>query len=218
MTENQDSGKLNMYFTQRRRMVEEQIKARGIHNERVLKAMRTVPRHQFVDDQDRDWAYGDHPIPIGQGQTVSQPYIVAFMTDMLKITKRHKVLEIGTGSGYQTAVLAQLAGEVISIEIIPSLAESARQKLEKLGYKNIRIFTGDGKRGWLPEAPYHRIIGTAAPRKIPATLTEQLTNSGRMVLPIGRLITGQYLQIITKDNQGKLNSNRSLPVRFVPMV
>lgn len=218
MTENQDTGKGIMYLTRRRQMVEEQIRARGIRNERVLAAMLTVPRHRFVNPKDRDWAYEDHPIPIGQGQTVSQPYIVAFMTDILQVTRHHRVLEIGTGSGYQTAILAQLAKEVVSVEILPALAQRAKKILKKLGYDNIQILTADGHKGWPEKAPYHRILGTAAPRKIPPTLIDQLADGGRIVMPIGGLLTGQYLQIITKNKRGEVDSERSLPVRFVPMV
>lgn len=202
----------------RERMVDLQLVARDIRDHRVLEAMRTVPRHLFVEDPEQDYAYEDHPIPIGHKQTISQPYIVAFMTEALKVEQHHTVLEIGTGSGYQTAILSILAKQVISLETVPELAETAAERLRDLGFLNIEVHCADGYEGWRWEAPYERILGTAAPRKLPQTLMDQLTRGGRMVLPIGYLITGQHLKIFTKKDNGKLEAEVSLPVRFVPMV
>ena len=201
--------------TERRRMVEEQLSARDIRDPRVLDAMRTVPRHLFVPEPQRAEAYGDYPLPIGHDQTISQPYIVAFMTQALEIAPAHRVLEIGTGSGYQAAVLGALAKDVFTIEILPPLAERARQTLSALGYRNIQARTGNGYLGWPEHAPYDRIMVTAAPAEVPAALVRQLKIGGLMAIPVG---TGnQELRILRRTATGT-ETLSTLPVRFVPMV
>lgn len=199
-------------------MVEDQIRRRGISDKRVLHAMATVQRHLFVDKYERQLAYFDGPLPIGHGQTISQPYIVAFMTDELQIESNHTVLEIGTGCGYQAAIISMLAKEVVSLEYVAKLAKSARKRLNDLGYKNIKVHNANGINGWKENAPYDRIIGTAAPASIPDKLIEQLAPQGRMIIPVGGSIFDQSLYIITKNIKGKVKIKRSLPVRFVPMV
>jgi protein-L-isoaspartate(D-aspartate) O-methyltransferase len=199
----------------RRRMIDDQIRARGITNQAVLDAMRKVPRHAFVPPNLRDAAYEDGPLPIGQGQTISQPYIVAYMTEALGIRPGDHVLEIGTGSGYQAAVLAEIAREVYTIEIVPELADRARQTLAGLGYKNVFVRTGNGYAGWPEKAPFPRIMVTAAPDDIPAALVEQLAPGGAMVLPVGTSF--QEMTIVTKTAQG-IARKTTIPVRFVPMV
>jgi protein-L-isoaspartate(D-aspartate) O-methyltransferase len=199
---------------QRRRMVERQIRARGIKNEAVLEAMMKVPRHRFVTAEYMASAYEDHPLPIGQGQTISQPYIVAYMTEAAEISDNEKVLEIGTGSGYQAAILGELAKEVYSIEIIPELAERARRTLSELGYKNVRVKTGNGYEGWAEYAPYDGIVVTAAPDEVPKALIDQLAINGKMVIPVG--VGDQEMMIITKTAEGVIEK-RTIPVRFVPM-
>jgi len=198
-------------------MVEEQLRERGIHDERVLDAMRRVPRHRFVPAEHQRAAYGDRPLPIGWGQTISQPYIVAFMTEALQIAPDDVVLESGTGSGYQAAVLGELAREVYSIELVPELAERARHTLDALGYLHVRTRTGDGYAGWPEHAPYSKIIVTAAPEAVPPALVEQLAIGGTMILPVGPDGGHQELRILTKTAEG-VTTERSLPVRFVPMV
>jgi protein-L-isoaspartate(D-aspartate) O-methyltransferase len=196
-------------------MVETQIAARGVRNPRVLEAMRSVPRHFFVDPPQREQAYEDHPLPIAGNQTISQPYIVALMTELLELDPGDKVLEIGTGSGYQSAVLGRLAGQVYTIEIVPELARSAAQKLAELGYKNVEVREGDGYRGWPEHAPFDGIIVTAAPERIPQPLIEQLAPGGRMVIPVGGFF--QELKVFRKGTDGKVVEKDILPVRFVPM-
>jgi protein-L-isoaspartate(D-aspartate) O-methyltransferase len=199
----------------RARMVEEQIRARGVKDPAVLKAMSRVPRHLFVPQEIQRLAYEDRPLPIGLDQTISQPYIVAFMTEALDVLPQHRVLEIGTGSGYQAAVLSGLVREVLSIEIVPELAERARRTLADHGYKNVQVRTGNGYLGWPERAPFDRIIVTAAPPEIPRALVDQLAVGGRMVVPVG---TGsQELVIVSKTAQG-VTEERTIPVRFVPMV
>ena len=201
--------------TERGRMVDEQLRARDIRDPRVLDAMRTVPRHLFVPEPQRAEAYGDYPLPIGHDQTISQPYIVAFMTQALEIAPAHRVLEIGTGSGYQAAVLGSLAKEVFTIEILPPLAERARQTLSALGYRNIQARTGNGYLGWPEHAPYDRIMVTAAPAEVPAALIGQLKIGGLMAIPVG---TGnQELRILRRTATGT-ETLSTLPVRFVPMI
>jgi protein-L-isoaspartate(D-aspartate) O-methyltransferase len=196
-------------------MVESQIRARGIKDQAVLDAMLRVPRHLFVPADVRRRAYEDTPLPIGQGQTISQPYIVAYMTEALQLSNDHAVLEIGTGSGYQAAVLAELVREVYSIEIVPELAERARQTLAEAGYRNVTVRAGNGYLGWPDRAPFPRIIVTAAPEKVPQALVDQLAVGGRMVVPVG---TGlQEMTIITKTAKG-VTEQRTIPVRFVPMI
>jgi protein-L-isoaspartate(D-aspartate) O-methyltransferase len=199
----------------RARMVETQIVARGVRDPRVLEAMREVPRHLFVDASQRAEAYEDHPLPIPGHQTISQPYIVALMTELLDLQPGETVLEIGTGSGYQSAVLAKLAREVYSIEIVPELAREAAERLKRLGYINVIVREGDGYRGWPEHAPFDAIIVTAAPERIPEPLLDQLAPGGRMVIPVGGFF--QELKVFRKDANGKVSEKDVLPVRFVPM-
>jgi protein-L-isoaspartate(D-aspartate) O-methyltransferase len=203
--------------SERARMVTRQIQARDVRDPNVLKAMRIVPRHAFVREAESRMAYNDHPLPIGLGQTISQPYIVAFMTEALKLKPDSRVLEIGTGSGYQAAVCAEIAKEVYTIEIVEPLAKSAKELLKKLGYRNVVVRAGDGYFGWKDKAPFDAIIGTAAAERIPPPLLEQLRPGGRMILPHGRTWGFQYLVVITKDEKGKIQRKRVMPVRFVPM-
>jgi protein-L-isoaspartate(D-aspartate) O-methyltransferase len=198
----------------RQRMVEEQLRARDIRAVSVLDAMRRVPRHRFVPEEERASAYSDHPLPIGFNQTISQPYIVAFMTEALDVKPEHRVLEIGTGSGYQAAVLGELAKQVFTIEIVEPLAERARRTLEELGYKNIRVRAGNGYAGWPEEAPFDRIMVTAAPDAIPPALIDQLKMDGLMAIPIG--VREQVLQVLRRTPSGMVVL-KTLPVRFVPM-
>ena len=198
-------------------MVARQIQSRNIQDPCVLEAMRTVPRHAFVPERYRDWAYEDYPLPIGHGQTISQPYIVAFMTETLHLDPNSSVLEIGTGSGYQAAVCAEIAREVYTIEIVPELAKSAAQILQELGYTNVHVRAGDGFFGRQDKAPFDAIIGTAATGQIPKPLLEQLKPKGRMILPCEDADGLQYLVLVTKDQGGELWQTRVLPVRFVPM-
>jgi len=198
----------------RERMVREQIEARGVRDPRVLAALRTIPRHEFVPPAQRDHAYEDRPLSIGEGQTISQPYIVAVMTELLELDGSEKVLEIGTGSGYQAAVLGRLAREVYSIEIVPELASRAQADLARLGYANVHVRHGDGYRGWPEHAPFDAVIVTAAPGHVPEPLVEQLAVGGRMVLPVGDVF--QELVLVTRGEEG-VRQERLLGVRFVPM-
>lgn len=200
---------------QRRQMVEYQLRDRGIENERVLAAMSQVPRHQFVDSSWKDLAYSDRPLPIGHNQTISQPYIVAYMSEAAEISPNDKVLEIGTGCGYQAAVLGELAREVYSIEVIPQLADSARQILSKLNYQNIEVKAGDGYQGWAEHAPYNAIIVTAAPKQIPQPLIDQLAINGKLVIPVGTW--DQEIVVLTKTKD-KIVTKKTIPVLFVPMI
>ncbi|MFH1414038.1 MAG: protein-L-isoaspartate(D-aspartate) O-methyltransferase [Candidatus Omnitrophota bacterium] len=200
---------------QRERMVGEQIEARGVKDKRVVEVMRSIERDKFVPFKIRHLAYEDGPLPIGSGQTISQPYIVALMTELLELKGNEKVLEIGTGSGYQAAILSELAKEVYTIEILPELASRAEALLRDLGYKNICVKQGDGYLGWPDFAPFDAIIVTAAPPEIPQALVEQLVEGGRMVVPVGTLF--QELKLLIKS-QGKLIEKNILPVRFVPMI
>lgn len=195
-------------------MVSHQIEGRGIKDAALLGVMRKVERHRFVPAALAHAAYADTPLPIGEGQTISQPYIVALMTELLQLDTKDKVLEIGTGSGYQAAILAELAGEVYSIEILPGLAERAERLLKDLGYKNIRIKCDDGYLGWPEFAPFDAIIVTCAPAEVPLTLIEQLAEGGRMVLPVGEAY--QELKLLVKA-EGKIKQKNIIPVRFVPM-
>ncbi len=198
----------------REAMVERQIRGRGVDDPLVLAAMREVPRHLFVPVELRDIAYADSPLPIGEEQTISQPYIVALMTELAELEGGEKVLEVGTGSGYQAAVLAEIAGDVYSIEIIESLAASAAARLSRLGYGNVHVRAGDGYRGWPEHAPFEAILVTAAPDHVPEPLIEQLAAGGRLVIPVG----SQYQELlqITKIDDGVLEKS-VIPVRFVPM-
>ena len=212
------SQNTDSYENQRKIMVEDQIKRRGVKDVGVLKAVQKVEREKFVPEKYRDLAYSDNPLPIGHQQTISQPYIVAYMTEHLQVSKSHNVLEIGTGSGYQAAILAELAHHVFTIEIIPKLAESAEKVLMELAYENITVRTGDGYKGWPEEAPFDRIMVTAAPNEIPEKLVEQLAPNGRMILPVGGSIFAQYLWLVQKDKEGIVTKEKILAVRFVPMV
>ncbi len=195
-------------------MIEDQLKSRGITDSAVLDAMARVPRHEFVPASLQSSAYEDHPLPIGHEQTISQPYIVAYMTQTLELSPEHTVLEVGTGSGYQAAILGELARDVYSIEIIEELADAARRRLGALGYDNVFVRTGNGYEGWTEHAPYDRIIVTAAPPEIPEALTDQLALGGRLVIPVGTW--NQEIVIVTRTESG-LSEDRTLPVRFVPM-
>jgi protein-L-isoaspartate(D-aspartate) O-methyltransferase len=195
-------------------MVAEQLRARNIKDPRVLAAMEKVPRHLFVPGNVRSEAYGDHPVPIGHGQTISQPYIVAFMTEALDVQPDHLVLEIGTGSGYQAAVLGELAREVYTMEIVEPLAASARKTLADLGYENVHVRAGNGYDGWPEHAPYDRIMVTAAPEEVPPALIQQLKVGGLMAIPVGDLV--QELRVMRRTPSG-METIRTLPVRFVPM-
>ena len=201
----------------RNNMVEEQIKKRQIKSDVVLEAMRTVPRHLFVPKHMQSRAYNDSPLPIGLDQTISQPYIVAFMTEQLGLTPGMKVLEIGTGSGYQAAILAHLGCEVYTIELLEELANRAAKVIKELNYDNVKIRHGDGYLGWPEEAPFDAIIVTAAPEKIPAKLIEQLKDGGKMIVPVGPLYSTQSLKLLTKQNK-KIIEKDLIPVMFVPMV
>jgi len=203
---------------EREGMVRTQIEERGVRNARVLSVLRELPRHLFVPEDLRAYAYTDHPLPIGHGQTISQPYIVGLMTELLAAGPAHKVLEIGTGSGYQAAVLSRLARHVYTMEIVPELARSAAETLGKLGYGNVTVRTGDGYRGWPEEAPFDRIILTAAPPEIPEILLDQLRAGGRLVAPEGSGLFGQRLVVVEKALDGKLSKRPIAPVIFVPMV
>lgn len=200
----------------RLRMVERDIKGRGISNATVLEAMARVERHKFVSPAEAPMAYADHPLPIGEGQTISQPYVVALMTELAKPRKNHKVLEIGTGSGYQAAVLATIVGEVYSIEIIPTLANSASRRLKTLGYTNVHIKTGDGFFGWPTHAPFDSIIVTASTPEVPRPLLSQLRIGGRMVLPLGPRYDLQYLTVVIRTLDG-YKVQPVTGVQFVPM-
>lgn len=206
-----DAGK---YEEQRKAMVETQIISRDISDAKVIDAMLKVPRHKFVPDNVKDLAYIDDPLPIGEDQTISQPYIVAYMTEQLKLKKEDKVLEIGTGSGYQAAILAEIVDSVFTIEIIDALAKRAQKTLIDLNYKNIFVKSGDGYQGWKEHAPYDAIIITAAPPKIPKPLIEQMAIGGQMIVPVGKLF--QELVLVTKTETG-VKKKKLLPVRFVPM-
>ncbi len=197
-------------------MVQQQLKARGIKDERVLTTMAKVPREEFVPADARVDAYEDGPLPIGYDQTISQPYIVAFMTEQLRLKPSDRLLEIGSGSGYQAAVLAELVTDVYTIEIVEPLAKTAEATLQRLGYKNVHLRVGDGYQGWPEEAPFDAIIVTCAPDKVPEPLVEQLKDDGRMVIPVGERFA-QQLYLLEKKN-GQLKESATLPVRFVPMV
>ena len=206
----------DQFESARLRMIEEQIKARGIRNTFVLDAMRATPRHLFVPALYRSMAYGDYPLPIGCGQTISQPYIVGLMTELLDPRPGNRVLEVGTGSGYHVAVLSRMVKEVYTIEIIPELARKSAALLKQLGYSNIFVREGDGYKGWPEKAPFDRIILTAAPPDVPKALTDQLKAGGKLVAPVGEGL--QQLVVIEKGRDGSLERKANIPVRFVPMV
>lgn len=207
----------NSYDSERLQMVVRQIKDRGIKNSAVLKAMETVPRHEFVPEGYQCDSYVDGPLPIGFDQTISQPYIVAFMTEILSLTPNDVVLEIGTGSGYQSAVLSLLVKDVYTIEIIEKLGLRAKKILESLGCDNVHMKIGDGYNGWVRESAYDAIIVTAAPDHVPEGLLGQLKNGGKMIIPTGKVNYDQVLRLITKDDKGNVESKNVLAVRFVPL-
>jgi protein-L-isoaspartate(D-aspartate) O-methyltransferase len=200
----------------REEMVENQIKDRGVTDERVLEALRKVPRHEFIQENHQSEAYDDHPLPIGNGQTISQPYIVALMTEQLELKGGEKVLEIGTGSGYQAAILAELAKEVHSVERVPELAEKARENLSRVGVKNVSVHVGDGTLGWLEDAPYDAIIITAGTPTMPEGLADQLAEGGRLVAPVGSRWR-QMLELWIK-REWQIQKREVLPVLFVPLI
>jgi protein-L-isoaspartate(D-aspartate) O-methyltransferase len=202
----------------RERMVADQIADRGVTDARVLAALRAIPRHLFVPPGSQDEAYEDRPVPIGYGQTISQPYIVALMTELARPAPGDRVLEIGTGSGYQAAVLSRLAGTVYTIEIIEPLAEHARQLLAKLECRNVTVRTGDGYGGWPEKAPFDAIVVTAAPDHVPPALLEQMRPGGRLVIPVGGVNDVQQLRVMEKDARGEVRTRDVVPVRFVPLV
>jgi len=211
----QTAPPVSEFAAQRQRMVERQLKGRGIKDERVLAAMGKVPREAFVPPESRAASYEDGPLPIGHGQTISQPYIVAFMTERLRPKPNDRVLEIGTGSGYQAAILAGLVKDVYTIEIIDALAKDAEATLRRLGYKNVHVRVGDGYRGWPEHAPFDAITVTCAPDHVPQPLIDQLKEGGRMIIPVGGF-GNQELYLLEKKN-GQLQRRSVLPVRFVPM-
>ena len=205
------------FETLREAMVSDQIVARGVRQEAVLKAMRSTPRHLFVPEDRMPSAYEDRPLPIGNGQTISQPYIVAYMTEILQPDGSGTVLEVGTGSGYQAAVLSPLYRKVYTIEIIPELAESAKARLRDLGFSNVEVRTGDGYAGWPDKAPFDAIMVTAAAGHIPPPLIAQLKAKGRMVIPVGSPSMIQHIILVEKDQKGNITTKSLLPVRFVPL-
>ncbi len=198
-------------------MVREQLEARDITDTLVLRVMRSVPRHEFVLKDYRPWAYNDQALPIGEGQTISQPYIVAYMTQILGVQPGERVLEIGTGSGYQAAILSELGGEVYTIEIVETLGLEAKKRLNRLKYKNVNVRIGDGYNGWPEAAPFDAIMVTAGAEELPETLMEQLAEGGRMVIPIGPHGGVRQLTLITRSN-GKFKSEKLMAVRFVPFI
>jgi len=201
---------------ERERMVERTIVRRGVDDPRVVRAMKKVPRHEFVPDDSKRLAYDDRALPIGHGQTISQPYIVAYMTELLDIERGDKVLEIGTGSGYQAAVLAEITDRVYTVEIIGELAESARRRLDRLGYTEVEVLNADGYYGWEEHAPYDRIIVTAAAGHVPPPLIDQLVAGGGIIIPVGGIYQTQNLTLIRKAADGGITTEQLLPVRFVP--
>ena len=205
----------NEFVEKRERMVESQIETRGVKDKNVLQAMRKVPRHLFVQENMRRYAYQDEPLIIGEGQTISQPYIVAYMTEALQLKGHERVLEVGTGSGYQAAILAEIAHKVFSVELLESLSTRAQATLKKLGYTNIHFKVGDGTLGWKEHAPYDAIVVTAAPAKVPKALQEQLAIGGKMIIPVGSAF--QELVLLTREKK-KYKKKKLIPVRFVPLI
>jgi protein-L-isoaspartate(D-aspartate) O-methyltransferase len=205
-------------LAERERLVSESMENRGIRDSAVLRAMRDTPRHEFMPQHVRRYAYEDRPVPIGYDQTISQPSLVAFMTESLDVNRNHRVLEIGTGSGYQAAVLAAVAKEVYTIEIVPELARSSSETLKRLGYKNVSTREGNGYLGWPEHAPFDRIILTAAPPELPQALVDQLKPGGKLIAPVGRTSEEQELMLVEKSKSGKVKRRSILLVRFVPMV
>jgi protein-L-isoaspartate(D-aspartate) O-methyltransferase len=199
----------------RESMVSTQIAGRGISDEKILAAMRKVPREKFIPEDLKDYAYGDYPVPIGYGQTISQPYIVAYMTQAVKIAPGDRVLEVGTGSGYQAAIIAEIAEEVFTVDIIENLTKTAQKRLEDMGYRNIKFKCVDGYKGWRDNAPFDVIVVTAAPPEMPEELIGQLKTGGRMIVPVGENM--QDLWLITKTESG-YDKDKLIPVQFVPMI
>jgi len=216
VNEREDHAQAQRFARERERMVDEQLVARGVADPRVLDSMKRVPRHLFLEEALRDRAYGDHPLPIGDGQTISQPFIVGRMTELLGLTGREKVLEIGTGSGYQAAVLGELAARVCTIERLPRLATRARQTLEALGYRNVWVRTANGTLGWPDEAPFDRILVAAGGPSVPPPLFEQLAEGGRMVIPVGDA-AGQVLKVVEKV-RGEMRTSEHAACVFVKLV
>lgn len=214
-----DGGQANadQYAERREAMVKNTIELRGVEDPATLQAMRAVERHEFVDLRLIDQAYADRPLPIGHGQTISQPYIVAHMTELLRPKEGDVVLEIGAGSGYQAAVLGEIVGRVYTIEIVPALAELSKDRMEKLGYDNVEVKEGDGYYGWEEHAPFDGIIVTAAATHIPPPLVEQLKPGARMVIPVGPPMQVQNLMLVEKDEDGSVTQRNVMPVRFVPL-
>ncbi|MBI4481474.1 MAG: protein-L-isoaspartate(D-aspartate) O-methyltransferase [Acidobacteria bacterium] len=218
MAQEVGAGEEARYERERERMVREQIAGRDVRDRGVLEAMRRVPRHLFVPPESRADAYDDQPLPIGYGQTISQPYIVAYMTQLLDLKPGMKALEVGTGSGYQAAILAQLIDEVYTIEIIEALGREAAGRLKKLGHQDVRVKIGDGYFGWPEHGPFDAIVVTAAANHIPPPLLQQLKPGGRMAIPVGGPFQVQTLMLITKSPDGKVRTRSLMPVRFVPLV
>lgn len=214
--EEEVTEEVDIYTKMRKDMVEEQLKSRDIDDKKVLDVMNKVERHKFVSESLKDDAYDDNPLPIGHGQTISQPYIVALMTQTLELNENGRVLEIGTGSGYQAAVLAEMVKEVYTVEIIKALSESAEKRLNKLGYKNVKVKNADGYFGWKENAPYDAIIVTAAANHIPPPLLEQLKDNGKLIIPLGSTLTFQTLTLVTKKGND-LETEFISGVRFVPL-
>jgi len=210
------SSTADPFLAKRQTMVQRDIKGRGVADARVLEVMRRIPRHRFVDRRQMGEAYADHPLPIGEGQTISQPYVVALMTEALRLKPTDRVLEIGTGSGYQAAVLSSLVREVFSIEIRKPLADSARKRLAELGYRNVKVGYADGYFGWKEAAPFDAIMVTAAANHIPPPLIKQLKDGGRLILPLGSTIFSQTLTLVTRQGE-KLKVEQLGAVNFVPM-
>ncbi len=213
----QEGSAEDAWASRRDAMVAHQIAARGVRDEAVLTAMRAVPRHRLVPEDMRAYAYEDTPLPIGWGQTISQPYIVALMTEMAMVKPGHRVLEVGTGSGYQAAVLAQMGAEVYTIEIVEPLAERAARDLAEIGYTNIHVRAGDGYLGWPEAAPFDSVMVTAGATHVPQPLIDQLKTGGRMVIPVGKTLHTQSLRLLIKMEDGGIEERDVLPVRFVPL-
>jgi protein-L-isoaspartate(D-aspartate) O-methyltransferase len=205
----------NKFLEKRERMVDAQIETRGVKDQKILAAMRKVPRHVFVPENMKRYAYQDEPLLIGEGQTISQPYIVAYMSEALQLKGHERVLEVGTGSGYQAVILAEIVKEVFTVELVESLSVRAQEVIKELGYQNIHFKIGDGTFGWEDHAPYDAIMVTAAPAKVPKSLQEQLKIEGRMVIPVGA--TFQELVLLTREKK-KFKKKKLLPVRFVPLI
>lgn len=212
------AGGQDPFAARRLEMVKEQIERRGVRDVRVLEAMRRVPRHLFVPADLSHKAYNDHPLPIGEGQTISQPYIVALMTELLEVQPGNRILEVGTGSGYQAAILAELAGEVVTIEIFKTLADSAGERLARLGFGNVKVIHGDGYFGYELLSPFDGIIVTCAAPHIPPTLISQLKEGGRMIIPVGAPFMTQNLMLVKKGKDGAVKTESVLPVIFVPLL